>query len=111
MWHSINIKWYDFPDWIDSLSITYNLSPMYYEAIKKAGYKIKSLGKYLNNQKCKDRVEFFWHLLNELLGNPKKYKKMNPDNGRWSYDWLVRNLTLLIIACREKPNGIINDWY
>jgi hypothetical protein len=113
MWHSITIEWYDFPDNIHSLSITTNLSDMYYEAIKRTWYEkeVESLWAYLNWKKLKDLEVFFDKILNELLTHPNKYKKMNPENWWWSYRWLCKNIMYLLIASREEPDLTLGDWY
>jgi len=117
MGHSIDIEWYNFWEWIESLDITYNLSEMYYLAIKNAWLEEMmwehkwSLGWYLNWKKMKDLKEFLIKLRNELESNPIEYKKLNPKNGWWSYDWLLKNLNKLIVAANECPECILHDWY
>lgn len=111
MWHDISVKWYDFPDSICTLYISYNLSDMYYLAFKNAWYDILSFWEYINWKKLKDLQKFLIDFRNELESKPKKYKKMNPENWWWSYDWLLRNINLLIVASYEKPNWTLYDSY
>lgn len=111
MGHSISVKHYDFPEGIVSVDITYNLSDMYYLACKNAWYNVEHFWEYINGKQMKDLKQFFIDLRNELESNPKKYKKLNPENWWWSYDWLVKNLWRLIIAANEAPDEILEDWY
>lgn len=112
MWHTITIEWYDFVDWY-SIGITYNLSDMYSKAIENCWRddNVPHLWEYLNGRKLKDAKDFLNDLLRELLSNPKEYKKYNPENGRWSYEWLCNSIMLLIIAAWERPDLKIEDRY
>lgn len=84
-------------------NITYNLAPMYYKCIDIEG------GLYaLNGMKCRDAVPVLNRAIDDLTKNKEEYEKLNPENGWGSYDYLLRFLKNLRIACQENPSGKVS---
>jgi hypothetical protein len=111
MGHSITIENYTFPDNIYTIDITYNLSEMYSLALKNIWKEELHLWDFLHWKKLKDVKDVLIELRNELEQNPTLYKKYNPKNWWGSYNWLLRNLNILIVASNESPNSIVHDFY
>lgn len=82
-------------------NITHNVAPMWREAgIYEALYE--SEGKT-----AKEIIPVLLKGLEDMVNNPSKYEKLNPDNGWGSYGGAVRWLTDLITQFIDYPDGII----
>lgn len=113
MGHWLSIRWKARRDEsVYEYNITYNLSEMYYLCLKNCWYwHIESFWEALNNKKLKDIKPMIQAMHKELIDNPKKYKKLNPRNWRWRYDWLLEILNELLIAWANNPNSILENFY
>lgn len=127
MGHDISIMYKDqclsiFPvigEWVyavwenmqDNLHITYNLSPIIYDAIRELWLPISKFGERLNNRKCSEASKEIGMIYKKIKENPAKYRPMEPDNWRWTYDGLVKKLRALRQACKKYPECTIHDRY
>ena len=121
----INYKWHSLPvfdvigEWTyellaekqDRLHITHNLAPIIYGAIEDLNLWIDNFWAFLHEKKCADVIETLEKMYKHIKKNKKKFEPMQPDNWRWTYDWLVKKLKALIDACKEYPECDIYDWY
>lgn len=87
-----------------SANITHNLNKMAEEA---GCYEVLWRPDELGKHKAWEIVQTLITGLNELLLNPYTYKKFNPENGRRTYEGLVKFIVNYIIACRENPEAVI----
>lgn len=55
-----------------------------------------------------DLLPYYEKGLQELLNDPDKYEKYNPENGWGSYDNLVEQLTKLVYVCKINKNASVN---
>jgi len=89
-------KWMD--DEIEVGNHTYNVCPMYLRAMGNG------LTDLLNGKKCKDVIPILTKGRQEMIDNPKIYKKMNPPNGWGSYESAILFLGDIIIACEKHKD-------
>jgi hypothetical protein len=82
-------------------NMTYNVSPMYYEALGEEGLR------GLDEKKCSEVVEYLRKGIKEMKSNPEKYKKMNPSNGWGSYEGALELLEKIFIECIKNPDYLI----
>jgi hypothetical protein len=98
----------------ESWNYTHNTNEMISTAIEKHGYTPekhwlighmgKSWFKILDKMDGKTGAEFLGLIIQELIENPKEYKKMNPDNGWGSYSTLLPILIEMKQASEEHPD-------
>jgi hypothetical protein len=79
---------------------TWNVSPMYQEALGMALSE-------LNSCVAEDMIPVLAKGLADMTNNPKKYRAMNPKNGWGDYEGAVKFLGSLLSACIQNPNSYI----
>ena len=83
-------------------NITYNLSDMYYKCLdKESGLKI------FDGMNCKEALPILQKAIEDLIDNKKEYKKLNPENGWGSYEYLLGTFLDMRKCCIDNPDGII----
>lgn len=94
-------------DEVFTANITHNLGDM----AKEAGiYRHLWRPDELGITKAGDLVLDLTVGLSDLLKNPDKYRKLNPENGWGSYEGLVRFTRDYLEACREYPDARVRVW-
>jgi len=85
-------------------NITHNLNTMAKEAgVYDAMWNPEKIGATEANQ----LISILAQGLNNLVSNPAKFRKMNPENGWGTYDGLVEFVTKYLVACQDHPTAII----
>ena len=98
-WKIHKIKWSHIRDY----NITHNLNKMAWEAWL---YEVLRRPEEIWVKTWKQALPILKKWLAKLLKNPNKYKKYNPDNWRWSYEWLVKCVQKYIWELEEETyNG------
>ena len=102
----------------NNLYITYNLSDIYYLALKNISRPdIESFGKFLNGNKAKKVLPVIEKMFDEIISKPEIYKPLEPEpdpetGERWGdFDSFCNKLYALIFACRKYPKATIYDSY
>jgi hypothetical protein len=89
------------PTEVYSGNMTHNVSPMWdlagiYDDLYNS-----------DGKKADDIVINLWNGYNKMVKNPKKFQKLNPENGWGSYETALTYLKEIIDACGEYPEAII----
>ena len=58
--------------------------------------------------KAKDLIEPLQKGLNKMLANPKRFKKLNPENGWGDFDGLANFVSNYLDACKRYPEADIH---
>jgi hypothetical protein len=82
---------------LDGLSYTYNVWPMYYDAMGGSGVND------LDGKTGHECVPLLRAAVAKMEGNPAKYRAMNPENGYGGYEGALRALRDLLGWCRKAP--------
>jgi hypothetical protein len=91
-------------DTVFEYNITHNLGKMANEAgIYQALWRPEEI----DAEKALDITDILESGLCELIENPEKYKRFNPENGWGNYDGLVQFVTKYLTACKEYPEATI----
>ncbi len=85
----------------DSLNITYNLAPMWYEAFPISDQMID-----IDEMPGEEAEVILTLVLNSLKNFPDRFIAINPTNGWGSYEDFVKYIEKLIAICKEHPDGI-----
>lgn len=93
---------------IGEWNLTYNLSPMLWEA-GFAGWQ-DVVGKVEPIPTGKSVVAAMEPVLAELRSDPEKYQAMNPPNGWGTYEIAVEVLADCIDSLREHPDAVVESW-
>lgn len=83
-------------------NLTYNLSPMLYEA----GWEWHGQ----EGKTAETLLPLAESVLSNLKETPDKYQEMNPPNGWGNYDQAVEFMEKLVRACRAYPQSIVHLW-
>lgn len=101
----------------NSLYIIYNLSAIYYLALKNIGEPKENFGAWLDGSKAKDVLPVLEKMFDEIISNPEIYKPLEPapdpkTGERWgSYKSFCDKIYAFICACRKHPNADISNCY
>jgi len=90
---------------LHSQNITHNLNKMAMEL-----WLYETLRNPKEWTQAKDIVNSLIAWIKELKKNPEKYKKYNPENKRWSYEWFIEFLEELVANCEEYPEALIESY-
>lgn len=89
----------------DSFNCTYNLSPMW-EKIFPDHKKMLPI----DDMQAGSSLPMLYSCLHELMKDPDKFKKLNPENGWGSYDTLLALIIKLIDAAKAQPEFVWRAW-
>lgn len=93
------------PTTVYAANITHNLGAM----AREAGlYEALWRPEELNINKAGDLVPLLKRGLAELVANPERFRKLNPENGWGSYEGLVDFTMRYLEACIESPGATIS---
>jgi len=87
----------------NAFNLTYNLTPM----LAAAG--MPPWREFIGMRATTAGLKWA-NVTRELIGDPDKYKAMNPANGWGDYDGAVKVLNALIDACIAHPDAKIGGW-
>lgn len=91
-------------DSVFSINITHNLGPM---ADRAGLYSVMWRPSENGFTKAYEVIDYLLNGLYSLEKEPEIYKRMNPENGWGSYEYLVFAVREYIAACKEYPNAMI----
>ena len=100
-WKIHKIKW----DWIRDYNITHNLNKMAEEA---GLYYVLRRPEEIWVSMWKEALPLLEKWLKKLIAHPNKYKKLNPENGWWDYEWLVEFVKEYIFQVKENPDCMVS---
>lgn len=105
--------WFEIPDVEErpSWNVTYNLSPMLWDAGWQWPDGWTWSTQYLEGVKAADIGEKAMYVLRNLEADPEKYRAMNPENGWGDYDGLVRVWRDFVEAIRKYPEAKVGVWF
>ncbi len=75
---------------------TYNVSPMYMDAMGKSISDFHGLT-------AEESIVILKEGIDKMQNNPEHYQKLNPENGWGSYDGALKFLHKIYVACVEHP--------
>jgi hypothetical protein len=100
-----NAHTFEDQEYLFEANITHNLNKMASHAgVYQALWRPEEIGA----SKAENIIEILEHGYMNLLADPEKYKKFNPENGWGNYDILLRFVEKYIQACREYPKSLIS---
>ena len=82
-------------------NMTYNVSPMFQEALGGDGL----MG--MQGHKAKDSIPLLQQAVKDMRDHPDKYKAMNPSNGWGDYHGALAYLEKLLESCKDHPRCTI----
>lgn len=82
------------------LNYTYNVSPMFYDAIP-----LKDGIGGIDGERARDVIEALRSGLSKMQDNPDRYIPMNPENGWGDYEGAMRLLESLIRWAAKHPEA------
>lgn len=85
----------------DYLNYTYNVSPMYYDAIGEHGLR------GLHGMTGEEAADALLSAELRLSDDPEKYKAMNPPNGWGDYEGAKNFLHRIRMMCEAHPKALL----
>jgi len=79
-------------------NITFNVSPMYYKAIK-----LEDGVRGLHKMSATKAIPILKNAINDMIQNSEEYKQLNPKNGWGNYEYALEILQWLLKKCDDNP--------
>jgi len=87
----------------DCGNMTWNVSPMYYEAFDKTENGLR----VIDGMIAKNALILLTNAILSMTNNPEKYQAMNPTNKWGDYESALKYLETIRDACADNPKATV----
>jgi hypothetical protein len=99
---------YEESELFDSINYTYNVAPMFYEALNVEGsIKINQISVDLAGKTGEELFPVLDGAIKDMEARPYHYTAMNPSNGWGNYDGALDVLKKIRMWCKEAPKAVL----